>query len=202
LSAVIPLECDVRISCYIKPLSLLLYLHCLFWGISLICDQHIQYQHIKVRRRGYLEFYNETRTLSQLPFWIVSTWSTLLLTTSTILHDHCHSETTCGKTIRLNKAEYVTIIIGLETVVLTAMLSAYLRQVWSFNSAKSAPDVLRDDLMSSTLDFGPNSLGPLDEEIYERQADMIRYYREHNAMLRKTVLELNRQLSARTSSFS
>jgi len=77
-----------------------------------------------------------------------------------------------------------------------------LRQVWKFNSAKSAPDVLRDDLMSSTLDFGPNSLGPLDEEIYERQADMIRYYREHNAMLRKTVLELNRQLSARTSSFS
>jgi len=194
LSTVLPIECHEK-NCGIKPMSMLLYLHSLFWGISLICDQCIQYHHIKVRRRGYLEFYNNMRTLSQLPFWIVSTWSTLLLTITTILHDHCKSADDCGQFIRLKKINYVTISIGMELVLLLIVLTLYLIRVWRFNTTKPLPDVLRDDVMGGSS-FGLNTIGPLDEEIYERQADMIHYYKECNTMLRKTVSELSQQLNS------
>jgi hypothetical protein len=194
LSTILPIYCK-KWDCGIKSMSILLYLQSLFWGISLICDQYIQYHHIRVRRRGYLDFYNNMRTLSQLPFWIVSSWSTLLLTITTILHDHCRSADDCGKVIRLKKINYVTICIGVESALMLIVLTLYLIRVWRFNSTKPLPDVLRDDVMNEST-FGLSSIGPLDEEIYERQADMIHYYKECNAMLRKTVSDMSQQLSA------
>jgi len=165
-----------------------------------ICDQYIQYEHIKVRRRGYLDFYNDTRSLSQMPFWVVSTWSTLLLSISTILNDRCSKDAdACDNVVKLSKAYYVTIFIGLEFVVLLGVLMSYLYSVWKFNQKRDPPDVLRDDLMtSSTIDFGPKGLGPIDDEIFERQADLIRYYKDHNSMLQRKVLELQYQMTGRT----
>ncbi|CAG7718902.1 unnamed protein product [Allacma fusca] len=201
VSAVVPYEC--RQTCSVRPLSILLYLHCTYWGVFLICDQYIQYEHIKVRRRGYLDFYNETRTLSQLPFWIVSTWSTLLLVVSTILHDRCKSSQSCDNLLGLSESDYITMSIGLELIVLLAVLVSYIYKVFTFNQSKDPPDVLRNDLMStSTLDFGPKGLSPINEEIFERQADLIRYYKDHNDMLRRKVLELNYRISGRTPNLS
>ena len=46
------------------------------------------------------------------------------------------------------------------------------------------------------------SLGPIDDEIFERQADLIRYYKDHNGMLRRKVLELSYQINGRTPNLS
>lgn len=48
--------------------------------------------------------------------------------------------------------------------------------------------------MSMATDYNPNSVGQIDEEIFQRQADVIRYLSEHNVILRRKVMELNTQL--------
>lgn len=61
-------------------------------------------------------------------FVIVGNFSvnTLLLAVSTVLRDHCKSATKCGKSIHLTRTEYLTICIGLESVVLLVAISTYM----------------------------------------------------------------------------
>jgi hypothetical protein len=118
-----------------------------------------------------------------------------------VLHDHCWSDNSCGKNVQLSKAEYVTICFGAETFVLLMILFYYGYTIRKFNVTRAPPDVLREDMMSSISEIGPKSLGNV-EEIFERQADLIRYYKDHNAMLQRKVLELNHQLSGRTPNMS
>ncbi|CAL8100025.1 unnamed protein product [Orchesella dallaii] len=189
-----------EILCYVPSVSLIMYLQSLLWGLFLICDQYIQYEHIKARRRGYLEFYNETRTLSQMPFCIVSAWCALLLAISTVLHDNCLSEGRCGHQVHLGKAEYALLFVGIEGVLIIIFSAVYIYKVYRFNQSKPLPDVLREEFMSVATDYNPNSVGQVDEEIFQRQADVIRYLSEHNAILRRKVMELNNQLMENSAS--
>jgi len=183
-----------EILCYVPSVSLIMYLQSLLWGLFLICDQYIQYEHIRARRRGYLEFYNETRTLSQIPFCIVSAWCALLLAISTVLHDNCLSEDRCGHQVHFGKAEYALLFVGIEGVLIIIFTSLYIYKVYRFNQSRPLPDVLKEEFMSMATDYNPNSVGQVDEEIFQRQADVIRYLSEHNANLRRKVMELNNQL--------
>ncbi|ODN01323.1 Transmembrane protein [Orchesella cincta] len=182
------------ILCYVPSVSLIMYLQSLLWGLFLICDQFIQYEHIRARRRGYLEFYNETRTLSQMPFCIVSAWCALLLAISTVLHDNCLSEDRCGHQVHFGKAEYALLFVGIEGVLIIIFTTVYIYKVHKFNRSHPLPDVLKDEFMSVATDYNPNSVGQVDEEIFQRQADVIRYLSEHNTILRRKVMELNNQL--------
>lgn len=67
-------------------------------------------------------------------------------------------------------------------------------KVYKFNKSRPLPDVLREEYMSMATDYNPNSVGQIDEEIFQRQADVIRYLSEHNVILRRKVMELNTQL--------
>lgn len=69
-----------------------------------------------------------------------------------------------------------------------------LDKVHKFNKSQPLPDVLREEYMSMAMDYNPNSAGLVDEEIFQRQADVIRYLSEHNVILRRKVMELNSQL--------
>jgi len=46
--------------------------------------------------------------------------------------------------------------------------------------------------MNSTVSDFLNSFARLQEERFQRQADLIRHYKDHNEMLRRKVFELNR----------
>lgn len=73
-------------------------------------------------------------------------------------------------------------------------------KVHKFNKAQPLPDVLREEYMSMATDYNPNNIGQVDEEIFQRQADVIRYLSEHNMILRRKVMELNHQLMEQSHS--
>lgn len=39
-------------------------------------------------------------------------------------------------------------------------------------------------------------MGQMDEEVFQRQADLIRFFKERNAILQKTVMQLNNRATA------
>lgn len=97
----------------------------------------------------------------------------------------------------------------------------FLDQVVRFNRSKVPPDVFRDDMVSSATDFRHNSydqkaklasilvticyliicrcisrLSQMEEEVFQRQADLIQYFKDRNVILQKTVLHLHNRANA------
>lgn len=75
-----------------------------------------------------------------------------------------------------------------------------------FNRLRPAPDVLRDEWMSPFIedsyagmgDVGYRQRGMDLQELLEKQADLIRYLRDHNVKLSHRIMELASQRTATT----
>ncbi|XP_054591592.1 transmembrane protein 192 isoform X1 [Nothobranchius furzeri] len=156
------------------------------WLLVLLFSTWMQHQHSRVRNRGYLQFYRETRRLRQLPFVIHSIGNVALMALMAMkLPQEVHIYLLIG-------------ILGLELVVAVPFLLSYTVKVMQFNKERAAPDVSQEDLShtysvtgspTETGFRGPSSL----EEVVEKQADLIEYLKQHNTLLSKRLLSLTAQ---------
>jgi len=115
-----------------------------------------------------------------------------------ILHDLCDDNKACSHSF--TKVDYLRGLITLESLVVLCCSVSYILLVREFNSKQLPPDVMRDDFASSmTMNEDMGSVGCQDQElileVMERQAEMIRYLKQHSETLGSKILVLTSQLA-------
>nr|XP_022340802.1 transmembrane protein 192-like [Crassostrea virginica] len=169
---------------------LLCYVHGGLWLILLLFDFFYRIQHNRNRKLGYLEFYRKTRYIRRVPLLINSGANALLVIALCL---HCD-----GDLHNLQLALQIGISIEMAAILL--FLVWYLVMSVKFNKSQEGPDVVREDLMNSFIQTSVSSeIGFKDdsysEQVLERQADMIRYLKQHNEQLGKRLLALTEENS-------
>ncbi|KAK3612080.1 hypothetical protein CHS0354_031150 [Potamilus streckersoni] len=188
---VLPAVCKDNGKCGIDPFSLLVYISGGTWFLELLCDFFYRHQHYIIRLHGYLDFYRKTRNIHQIPLMIGSAVNSLLLVITQVLHDKC--DKTCSS---LEPVDYLKIILSLRCFLQLVLLFLYMYRTVKFNRSEAFPDIYQDEMMTSFIQSQSNSsdIGFRDEsyldQILERQADVIRYLKQHNAQLGKRILTL------------
>ncbi|XP_015916404.1 transmembrane protein 192 [Parasteatoda tepidariorum] len=176
--------------------------HACYWCLLFIASGYRNYHHNYIQRCGYLEFFRKTQLLQRIPLIVPSLGNTLLIVVTSILQKYCPDMKRCPSDGSLYCHNYLQIIFGIEAFILLACLFKYLYIVIQFNKSKAIPDVQQDDLLISYVQsYAPtNEVGFRDEdymeEILEKQADMIRYLKQHSNNLSRKVMKLNSQLES------
>ncbi|XP_015239321.1 PREDICTED: transmembrane protein 192 isoform X1 [Cyprinodon variegatus] len=156
------------------------------WALTLLHSLWMQHHHSRARSRGYLRFYRQTRRLQQLPLITHSTGNVFLLLLLAL------------KLPLIIHTSLLLSILGVEVLVAVPCLLYYTVKVMQFNRERAAPDVSQEEhshtytvtsLATETGFRGSNSL----EEVVEKQADLIEYLKQHNALLSKRLLNLTAQ---------
>ncbi|KAK6324370.1 hypothetical protein J4Q44_G00037120 [Coregonus suidteri] len=144
------------------------------WLCVLLFGVCVQHHHSRVRSRGYLRFYRETRTLKHLPL---------------IIHSAGNAAVLVVLSADLSEAEHLPVylllgILGLEL----------LTWVVRFNRERAGPDISQDEQSNSynTTETGFREGSSL-EEVVEKQADLIDYLKQHNTLLSKRLLNMTAQ---------
>ncbi|XP_023345633.1 transmembrane protein 192 [Eurytemora carolleeae] len=195
----LPELCDKKgRECIINSFSLLIYTHGFHWCCILIMDQVLHFSHHKSRLNGYLDFYIRTKNIRRAPFYLVSAGNAVLMLVVIILHDLCDNNEACKHTN--TKVDYLRGLITLESLIVICLVVNYIIVLRDFNTQQLPPDVLRDDFTSSVmLNRTSESVGYREKdqilEVMERQAEVIRYLREHSETLGRKILVLTNQLS-------
>lgn len=177
-----------------------LYLHCAYWLILMLVDYAVKAKHHKLRISGYLEFYQLTYQQIRAPLFIASLWNTCYLLLAVVLH-HTHKmnyEQYCRASEWFTPLNYIVLLTTLEMTMIVPIYVHYIRRVSRFNRLHPPPDVAKEDwLLPFTRDTyaGSNEVGyyhrgSILEELLEKQADLIRYLKDHNARLSHTILAL------------
>lgn len=178
----------------------LLYLHCIYWLVIMIVDHVVKGRHHSLRICGYLDFYQSTYQHIRTPLFIASLWNTCYLLLSVILHhthknnyeDYCHGS-------QFTPVNYILVLTTFELMVIIPVYINYIKRVMRFNRTKPPPDVTREEwLMSFTQDsytgeVGYHQRGLNVAELLEKQADLIRYLRDHNVKLSHRMMLLASQ---------
>lgn len=175
---------------------IMIYLHILFWFLTLIIDYILKKVHHELRINGYLEFYQSTYTLHRLPVYVVSLWNSFLLIVQTLsLHYFPDGFfDSCIKSGIASPIVYVTVIVIVENVVLSYVHGRYIYRVHSFNSSKQKPDVQRDPIGNPPAPIVQTLTQTAD--LLARQADLIRHLREHNEKLSNKLTQTSKDLRA------
>ncbi|XP_004610470.1 transmembrane protein 192 isoform X1 [Sorex araneus] len=158
----------------------------LLWVLHFLLERYIQYQHSKVRSRGYSTIYRGTRHLKRLALLIHSAGSTALLFILCIQHSFPQAS-------RLY-LDLILAILTLELICSSTCLLVYTVKIRKFNKARPQPDVLEEEKLwaypsNPTSETGFRPVSSL-EEIVEKQGDIILYLKRHNALLSKRLLAL------------
>ncbi|XP_024115668.1 transmembrane protein 192 isoform X1 [Oryzias melastigma] len=166
--------------------SIIVYAKVCLWVLVLVFSLCVHRHHDKVRSRGYLQFYRQTRRLKHLPFAIHSSGNALLL----IVLSARLSQT---------MLTYILLsILGLEFLLTFPCLLHYAVKVMQFNRERAAPDVNQEELShsysvtSQPIETGFRGASAL-EEVVEKQADLIEYLKDRNSLLSKRLLNLTAQ---------
>ncbi|KAF5303618.1 hypothetical protein FQA39_LY09865 [Lamprigera yunnana] len=184
----------------------LLYSHVAFWFLTLIVDQIARVKHYNLRMNGYLEFYRKTQTHHQLPFYIVSMWTAVVLLLQTLMQQfYIDFRERCTKGGLLSPISYMCIILSVEFCVILAVSVNYIVLVHKFNKLKPPPDVQKEEwnACSSAETFAQGEIGyrQLGDKVYdfiEKQADLIRHLKDHNARLGEKLMIVTAQIQAKT----
>ncbi|KAI0238300.1 transmembrane protein 192, partial [Lamellibrachia satsuma] len=203
----VPFLCGAD-KCGISAFSVIVYTHGTWWFVVLLADRYLRWQHNLSRTYGYLEFYRQTKNIRRWPVMVFSAGNALLLIVLTLLHDYCSEDTDhCpGFLAPLHTCNYLQFVITLEVVVVTPILIIYLVKTVKFNKRQPSPDVTQEDTMSAFLHSQAHTsdVGFRDEtfldDVLEKQADLIRYLKQHNAHLGRKILQLTTQLNEARSS--
>lgn len=185
--------------------SVLIYHHAALLLFISILGIYLQFQHKKFWRRGYLEFYKKTTVYREKPIYIVFVGTFILLLTTTLSLDHCKEVDTCTY-LYFESQYYIEFIVTLEIVAVLVLTSINLVKTVQFNHLKAPPDVEQDEITSSYMQgqVPYTNIGFRDEnrieDILEKQADLICYLKQHNAMLGKKIIHLTTELQARSVS--
>lgn len=186
---------------------ILIYAHVALWFFTLIIDQVARVEHYNLRMNGYLEFYKKTQTHHQLPFYIVSMWTAVILLLQTVMQNFYPDDflERCVKGGFLSPICYICVILSLEFLVILFVSGKYIRQVHKFNDQKPLPDVQKEEwnACSSSETFAQGEIGyrQLGDKVYdfiEKQADLIRHLKDHNARLGEKLMVVNAQLQGRS----
>ncbi|KAF5308172.1 hypothetical protein FQR65_LT06352 [Abscondita terminalis] len=184
----------------------LIYSHVGLWFLTLIVDQIARVRHYNLRINGYLDFYKSTQVHHQLPIYIVSMWTAAILLLQALMQHFYHDDFTerCVKRGFLSPLSYMCLMISVEFCVVFGVSINYIVQVRKFNKHKPPPDVQRDEwnACSSSETFAQGEIGyrQLGDKVYdflEKQADLIRHLKDHNARLGEKLMVVNAQLQAR-----
>jgi len=198
---ILPELCDKRgRECVLNSFSILIYTHGCHWLGILLIDYINHCAHHRSRLNGYLEFYTKTKNIRRAPFYLVSAGNFVLMLVVIILHDMCDNNVACSHSF--TKVDYLRGLITLESLVVICCVVSYIIILRDFNSKELPPDVMREDFMSSVmLNRNVESVGCQEQnqimEVMERQAELIRYLKEHSDNLGKKILGLTTQLAAR-----
>ncbi|XP_006567786.1 transmembrane protein 192 isoform X2 [Apis mellifera] len=180
-----------------------LYLHCAYWLLIMLTDHLVKRKHHKLRIYGYLDFYQSTYQQIRTPLFIASLWITCYLLLAVFLH-HTHKvnyEQYCRASEWFTPLNYIVLLTTLELIIIVPVYINYIKQVLRFNRLRPPADVAREEWLSSfTQDTyaGSNEVGYHHresnlEELLEKQADLIRYLRDHNVKLSHRMMLLAAQ---------
>lgn len=172
----------------LQPHSLLLWGKAGLWLAALLVTACLQLHHDGARKRGYLRFYRDARTLGYLPLATHSTGNVAVLVA---LSAELEGD--------LNVYTYALLgILGLELMVAVPCLLVYTVRVVQFNRAAAGPDISQ---VEWTHPYSHTSLptetgfreGSSLEEVVDKQADLIEYLKQHNTFLSRRLLSLTAQ---------
>ncbi|XP_013413872.1 transmembrane protein 192-like isoform X2 [Lingula anatina] len=202
ITFVVPLYCppgdgkDDPPVCGLSSYAITIYTHACTWFVFLLFDRYKRHHHNVNRYRGYLEFYRKTRNIRRAPLLISSGAHAMLTVLVMLLQDYCHSDTACSS-LHLTRTNFLQIAVSIEVAVMLPCIIVHIVHTVRFNRQRAPPDVQREDMSSylhSHSDTGFREEDYLDE-VLEKQADMIKYLKQHNANLGKKILQLTRQLN-------
>jgi len=192
---------------YLPPLglqvfSIIVYMHCCIWGVSLVCDSYLRSKHTILNCQGFIDFYQRTKNLRRTSLNVMSAGTLMMLLISVLVSDYCPDRENCPP--GFSSHIYLQLIITIETVLIIPVLVFYLKLNNEFHRMKVLPEIQPEDFITSilqtqsTTEIGHRDNGPV-EDIVEKQSDMIRYLKTYNTYLTKKVLKLSEQLEqART----
>ncbi|KAB0804517.1 hypothetical protein PPYR_01487 [Photinus pyralis] len=185
----------------------LIYAHVGLWFLTLVVDQIARVKHYNLRMNGYLEFYKKIQMHHQLPIYIVSMWTTAILLIQTVMQHYYPDDflERCVKGGLLSPISYICAVLSMEFLVIVVVSASYIRRVRKFNHQKPLPDVQKEEwnACSSSETFAQGEIGyrQLGDKVYdfiEKQADLIRHLKDHNARLGEKLMVVNAQLQGRS----
>ncbi|GFO34316.1 transmembrane protein 192 [Plakobranchus ocellatus] len=192
---VVPTLCSIK-RCVLDPLSLTLYIHGGMWFVLFLMNRLLVVKHNESRLNGYLDFYRRTRSIRAVPFEINSCANALMVILIKLLDHFCYDD---GKCDVLSKMRFVQILVSVECVLALIVLCVYFVRTVKFNRRKALPDVTQDELLTSfvnshsSADIGSRNENYIDQ-VMEKQADMIRYLRQHSEALARRNLALTEEM--------
>ncbi|XP_052867866.1 transmembrane protein 192-like [Anopheles cruzii] len=175
---------------------IMLYLRAAFWIVSYLVDNWVKQHHEKLRLAGYHDFHRATEQHRTVPLQIVSLWNTFLLAIQTLIQ-HYYGDAFGEKCIvvgLLSPIVYIAAFSSLETMVLCVVNGSYIAKVRRFNRTASPPDALQDNRGFSGGSLGLTQRGLSTAELLEKQADLIKYLKDHNLKLNQKIMQMNAQV--------
>ncbi|KAK0182893.1 hypothetical protein PV327_000980 [Microctonus hyperodae] len=180
-----------------------LYLHCGYWLMIMCTDHLIKARHHNLRICGYLDFYQSTYQHIRTPLFVSSLWNTFYLLLAVILH-HTHQinfEEYCRSSEWFTPVNYTLLLTTLEMMIIIPVYVNYIKRVRRFNRLQPQPDVTQEEWLSSFAqdsfagnnEVGYHQRGSNLSELLEKQADLIRYLRDHNVKLSHRMMLLASQ---------
>lgn len=192
---------DVNSRC--REYFIIIYIHVALWFLTFVVHLATKCAHHQARLNGYLEFCSSTETHTSLPLVIVSLWTVVLLFVQTLMQHYYPDDFAqkCLKGGSMSPKAYLCGLITLEFFVLSGVNISYMMKVIKFNKQQPPPDILKSEWLSSANPetFSQNEVGyrEMGRKVYdllEKQADLITYFKEHNARLAERVMQLSTQL--------
>ncbi|XP_051037905.1 transmembrane protein 192 isoform X1 [Phodopus roborovskii] len=182
-------KCPEKYTNPLKVQTVIILGKVILWILHLLLERYIQYQHSKVRSRGYSKIYQSTRHLKTLALMVHSSGNTVLLLLLCVQHSFPEPSKLY--------LELILAILALELICSLSCLLLYAVRIRRFNRAKPQPDVLEEEKMYAhpsniASETGFRTMSSL-EEIVEKQGDIIAYLKRHNALLSKRLLDLASQ---------
>lgn len=156
------------------------------WVLVLLFTVCARHHHRQARSRGYLRFYRQTHELIHLPLVLHSGGNALLLFILT------------AKIPAKVRTYLVLAVLGVELLVSVPCLIYYTVKVVQFNSERAAPDVSHEENVHNfSVSSVPTETSLRDgsslAEVVDKQADLIEYLKQHNALLSRRLLHLTAQ---------
>ncbi|XP_027208618.1 transmembrane protein 192 isoform X1 [Penaeus vannamei] len=175
--------------------SALQYLHIIVWAVVMVLTWYVKAEHKKSRILGYHDFYNATRYLHRVTFYILSGGNVILIVIGCVVKDYClgGSSDTCSLNLGLTPVNYQQVIFILEIFCAIPFVIKHIVEVVRFNLAGLPPDTLAEDvaLRFTRPDSYVGVRGPSNLEwVLERQADLLQVLRHRNLILTQQVYAL------------
>ncbi|KAL7648173.1 UNVERIFIED_CONTAM: hypothetical protein RMT77_000076 [Armadillidium vulgare] len=168
--------------------SSVIYFHIIVWVFITLLTWFVKAEHKTSRILGYHEFYDSTRHLHRVPFYLLSGGNVLMLIVSCVTHNFClgGGVSPCSDHISLTPVNYLQILICIEVAIGLPLLTKHIVEVYRFNQKRLPPDVFRGYaphlLDNSDVIVGTSGRVNV-ERILSQQADQLMTLNHRNELL-------------------